>query len=57
MIDGVTLNGSDVRQIIAKVLGVPVSAVIPMKFSYVINGLSAEEVKAKMDKMFIDAQD
>lgn len=50
MLDGVTLNGSDVRTIIAKFLGIPISAVIPMKFSYVINGLSAEEVKAKLEK-------
>ncbi len=50
MLDGVTLSGSDVRQIVAKFLGIPVSAVIPLRYSFVVNGMTAEEIKAKMEK-------
>ena len=49
MIDGVTLNGNDVRQIIAMFLGVPVEAIIPMKYSYIINGMTADEIRAKLE--------
>lgn len=48
MIDGVTLNGSDVRLIIAKFLGIPVEAVLPMKYSFVVQGMSAEEIGARL---------
>lgn len=48
MLDGVTLNGSEVRTIIAKFLGVPVSSVVPMRFNYVVNGLTSEEIKEKL---------
>ncbi len=50
MIDGVTLNGADVRLIVALFLGVPTEAVIPMKYSYIVNGMTVEEVKAKLEK-------
>lgn len=48
MIDGVTLNGSDIRAIIAKFLGIPVEAVIPMKYSYVVQGITADEIGEKL---------
>lgn len=48
MRETVTLNGSDVRQIIAKFLGIPLEAVIPMKYSFVISGISAEEIEKKL---------
>ncbi len=48
MRETVTLNGSDVRHIIAKFLGIPLEAVIPMKYSYVVSGISAKEIEKKL---------
>ena len=50
MIDGVTLNSSDVRAIIALSRGVPIEAVVPMKYSFMINGMTADEIREKMEK-------
>ena len=41
----IQLEGKDVRAIIAKFLGIPEEQVIPMRYNYAIEGLSAEEIE------------
>ena len=44
----VQLDGKDVRTIIAKFLGIPEDQVIPMRYNYPIEGLSAEEIEKRL---------
>lgn len=45
----VTLEGEEVRVIIAKYFGIPVERVIPMRYSYAIEGISPEEIEKKIE--------
>lgn len=44
----VQLESKDVRVIIAKYLGVKIEQVIPNRYSFGIEGLSAEEIERKI---------
>lgn len=44
----VTLDGKEVRAIIAKALGLPITDVKPLRYNFAIEGHSAEEVAAKI---------
>lgn len=44
----VTLDGKEVRAIIAKALGLPVADVKPLRYNFAIEGHSAEEIAAKI---------
>ena len=44
----VTLDGKEVRAIIAKALGLPIENVKPLRYNFAIEGHSAEEVEAKI---------
>ena len=50
MVEGVTMNGSDVRQIIAMFLGLPLEAVQPLRYGFLIKGVAADEIREKMQK-------
>ena len=44
----VTLDSKDVREIIARFLGIPMEQVIPLRYNFCIDGLTAEEITAKL---------
>ena len=44
----VTLDGKEVRAIIAKALALPITDVKPLRYNFAIEGHSAEEVAAKI---------
>lgn len=44
----VTLDGKDVRAIIARFLGIPEEQVIPLRYNYAVEGLTAEEIEEKI---------
>lgn len=44
----VQLESKDVRAIIAKLLGISEDQVIPMRYNYAIEGLSAEEIGKRL---------
>ena len=44
----VQLESKDVREIIAKVLTIPIENVIPGRYSFSIDGLSAEEIEKRI---------
>lgn len=44
----VQLDGKDVCTIIAKFLGIPEDQVIPMRYNYAIEGLTAEEIEKRL---------
>lgn len=44
----VTLESKEVRLIIARYLGIPEEQVIPLRYSYAIEGLTVEEIEAKL---------
>lgn len=44
----VTLDGKEVRAIIAKALGFPIADVKPLRYNFAIEGHSPEEVAAKI---------
>lgn len=44
----VTLDGKEVRAIIAKTLGLPITDVKSLRYNFAIEGHSAEEVAAKI---------
>lgn len=46
----VTLEGKDVRKIIAKYLEIPEERVIPLRYNFAIEGMSAEEIQRKIDE-------
>lgn len=44
----VQLESKDVREIIAKVLKIPIENVIPNRYSFSVAGLSAEEIEKRI---------
>ena len=44
----VTLESKDVREIIAKFLGIKIEDVIPQRYSFSIANMSAEEIEKKI---------
>lgn len=44
----VQLEGKDIRAIIAKFLGIPEEQVIPMRYNFAIEGLTAEEIEKRI---------
>ena len=45
----VQLETKDVREIIARFLGIPLEDVIPQRYSYAIAGMSAEEIEKRIN--------
>lgn len=45
----VTLESKDVREIIAKFLGVKIEDVIPNRYSFAIANMSAEEIERRIN--------
>lgn len=41
----VTLESKEVRKIIARFLNVPEEAVVPLRYNFAIEGMSAEEIE------------
>ena len=50
----VTLNGKDVRKIVAKFLGITEEQVIPNRYSYAVTGISVEEIERRINKTSAD---
>lgn len=46
----VQLENKDVKTIIAKFLGIPEEQVIPMRYSFSVEGMTVEEIQAKIEK-------
>ena len=46
----ITLDGKEVRAIIAKFLGIPEEQVVPMRYNFAIEGMSAEEIEQKLSE-------
>ena len=44
----ITLDSKEVREIIAKFLGIPEEQVVPLRYNFAIEGMSAEEIERKM---------
>lgn len=44
----ITLESKEVRTIIAKFLGIPEEQVVPLRYNFAIEGMSAEEIERKM---------
>lgn len=44
----VTLEGKDVRAIIARFLGVPEEKVIPLRYNFSVEGMTAEEIERRI---------
>ena len=44
----VTLESKDVREIIAKFLGIKIEDVIPQRYSFTVANMSAEEIEKKI---------
>lgn len=44
----VTLDGKEVRAIIAKALKIPIANVKPLRYNFAIEGIPAEEVERKV---------
>lgn len=45
----ITLNGKEVKTIIAKFLGISEEQVIPLRYNFAIEGLSVEEIERKLN--------
>lgn len=45
----VTLEGKDVRKIIAKYLEIPEEKVIPLRYNFAIEGMDAAEIQKKIE--------
>lgn len=45
----VTLEGKDVRQIIASYLGIPLDDVIQLRYGYAVTSLTVEQIEEKME--------
>lgn len=48
MNSGIILDSKDVKEIIAKFLGISIDNVVPTKYSFMITGITEEEIKKKM---------
>ena len=46
----VTLDGKEVRAIIAKALNIPITAVKPLRYNFAIEGYTPEEVAEMLKK-------
>ncbi len=44
----ITLDSKEVRKIIAKFLGITEEQVVPLRYNFAIEGMSAEEIERKM---------
>ena len=44
----ITLDSKEVRKIIAIFLGIPEEHVVPLRYNFAIEGMSAEEIERKM---------
>ena len=47
-IQAVQLDSKDTREIIARFLGIPIERVIPNRYNFSIEGMSAEEIERKI---------
>lgn len=45
----VTLEGKEVRAILAMFFGVPEDRVIPLRYNFAIEGMTAEEIEEKIN--------
>ena len=45
----ITLDGKEVKTIIAKFLGISEEQVIPFRYNFAIEGLSVEEIERKLN--------
>lgn len=52
----VTLESNELRAIVAMTLGIPEKQVIQQRYSIAIEGLTAEEISARMAKLASNAQ-
>lgn len=48
MKETVTLEGKDVRAIIARFLGISEEAVVPLRYNFAVSGMSAAEIERKI---------
>lgn len=46
----VQLDNKEIKTIIAKFLGIPEDQVIPMRYNFSVEGMSVEEIQAKINK-------
>ena len=46
----VTLETKDIREIIAKLLGIPLEDVIPNRYTFSVSGMTAEQIAEKIKK-------
>lgn len=46
----ITLESKEVRTIIAKFLGIPEEQVVPLRYNFAIEGMSAEEIEQKLSE-------
>lgn len=46
----ITLEGSELRAIVAKALNVPEKMVVQLRYSIAVEGMSAEEVEKRLDE-------
>lgn len=46
----ITLEGSELRAIVAKALKVPEKMVVQLRYSIAVEGMSAEEVEKRLDE-------
>lgn len=46
----ITLDSKEVRKIIAKFLGIPEEQVVPLRYNFAIEGMSAEEIEQKLSE-------
>ena len=50
----VTLDGKEVRAIIAKALNIPITAVKPLRYNFAIEGYTPEAVAEMLEKVGIE---
>lgn len=46
----ITLDSKEVRKIIAIFLGIPEEQVVPLRYNFAIEGMSAEEIERKLSE-------
>lgn len=46
----ITLDSKEVRKIIAIFLGIPEEQVVPLRYNFAIEGMSAEEIEQKLSE-------
>ncbi len=50
----ITLEGKEVRKLVAKALGIPEEKVIPMRYNFAIEGYSETEIKGMLKEAGIE---